>query len=84
MTMPEIKVGTETREDVPMPAKVRRIMWSGEEWVNVNDLKDHLNDDEAIKHAAAMMLTAKDKGDETLHAVRLGIAFFVTNSMGVT
>jgi hypothetical protein len=61
---------------------VRRMQHAGEEWVNVNDLRDAMNSDELVFKGAAMLKAALDKGDNGLDAIRKCIAYFFTEATG--
>jgi len=60
----------------------RIIMHGGDEWVNVDDLRDAMNDDDLIMKAAAMLKVSHEKGDSSLETIRRAIAYFFTELTG--
>ncbi len=66
-----------------MIEKARRMMYAGEEWVNQNDLRDALNDDELVLRAAAMLKVSRvEHHDSAVEALRRAIAYFFTECTG--
>lgn len=64
--------------------EARRIMVTGEDWVNVNDLRDAMNDDDMILRAAAMLKVSHVKHhDSAVESLRRAIAYFFTETTGV-
>lgn len=62
--------------------KARRIQHAGESWVNENDLRVAMNDDDLITNAAAMLKVSLAKKDKHLDALRKCIAYFYTELTG--
>lgn len=63
--------------------RVRLTEHHGQLWINLEDLRMALKDDEAVLKAAAMLKVARDKGDPPLEMLRLAIAHFITELTGV-
>ena len=63
--------------------KIRTMMHAGETWVNANDLRDAMNDDEMILKAAAMLKVSKvEHHDSAVETIRRAIAYFFTEGTG--
>ena len=65
-----------------MSDRARTIKYAGEEWVNVNDLRYALRDDDLILRAGAMLKVCVKKRDGALKALRMTIAHFFTEMIG--
>jgi len=63
--------------------KARVIEHKGQLWVNLEDLRLSLREDETMQHAAAMLHVGRNKGLAPLEMLRGSFAYVITEMTGV-
>jgi hypothetical protein len=62
--------------------KVRTIRHNSQTWANLEDLRVALNSDDMVTKAGAMLKVSIEKGDTGIKALRMAIAYFLTEGTG--
>ncbi len=62
--------------------KSRTMRSGGEEWVNINDIRAAINDEDMMLRVVAMFQVCEEDGEDPLEVLRMGIAYFFTESTG--